>query len=104
MPIENHYSLMQPAIRPATINYSFSYNLISQTGYEPFFNKTNQDAFSVRNYKINGNENIDIYIVCDGHGEHGDKISWFVANNLPEMIRNHLLKYLDNSSKKVAIT
>ena len=104
MPIENHYSLMQPAIRPATTNYAFSYNLISQTGYAPYYNKNNQDAFSVKNYKINGDENIDIYIVCDGHGEHGDKISWTVANNLPEMIRNHLQKYLDNSSKKVAIT
>lgn len=104
MPIENHYSLMQPAIRSATLNFSFSYNVISQTGYMPYSNKVNQDAFSVRNYTINGDEAIDMYIVCDGHGKFGNKISWFVANSIPDMIRNHLYKYLDNSSKKVAIT
>jgi serine/threonine protein phosphatase PrpC len=51
----------------------------------------NQDAFGVKSYNLLGAV-LDLYVVCDGHGKGGEKVSGFCVREIPEMIRRFIEK------------
>ena len=62
--------------------------------------KVNQDSFFIKE-KFLGNENYFFLGVCDGHGEQGELISQYVADKLPEYIKNINHGSIINEFKKI---
>ena len=77
----------------------------SQTGYAPYTDKVNQDAFSIKNYIIH-DSNVDMYFVCDGHGRNGERVSQYCVQEIPELIKRYIekKKKISSSIIKDAIT
>jgi serine/threonine protein phosphatase PrpC len=73
------------------LGYKFYSYATSQCGYTPYSTKVNQDAFIIKSYCILGAA-LDIYIVCDGHGKGGEKVSEFCIREIPEMIKRSIEK------------
>lgn len=69
-------------------SFAFSYSFESQKGYNPNFNKENQDVCIVQ-ANTNNREWEHFFAVCDGHGEHGHFVS--------SALRNHFLQTFANS-------
>lgn len=61
----------------------------TEVGFAPFTRKVNQDS-SLVHIGLNGNPEIDVFGVFDGHGEFGHQVSQFVAGKLPEFIGNEI--------------
>ena len=61
--------------------------------------KTNQDAYFIKDNFLKNN---NIFLgVCDGHGEKGELISKYVANKLPEYIKDLNNENIKNVFKKI---
>lgn len=51
----------------------------------------NQDAFIIKTYSVLG-VSMDVFIVCDGHGKGGEKVSEYCVREIPEMIKRYIEK------------
>eukprot|EP00954_Amorphochlora_amoebiformis_P022250 1351976-Amorphochlora_amoeboformis.AAC.1 len=61
----------------------------SNKGHVPYNpDKVNQDRFIVK-FNLGGNEEVALFGVFDGHGEHGHHVSSFVKNSLPRHLDSH---------------
>ena len=75
-----------------TMHYAY----LSQRGYYPEdLYKANQDAFKVVP-AFNGDQNQFFMGVFDGHGVDGDACSYFVRDNIEEMLKKMMAKYPDD--------
>lgn len=73
---------------PTKFTYKLQSYGSSQTGYTPYSEKVNQDAFIIKTYSVLGVP-IDVFIVCDGHGKGGEKVSEYCVREIPEMIKRY---------------
>ena len=62
--------------------------------------KQNQDCFFIKENFIN-NDSYFFIGVCDGHGEHGEQISNFVSNKLPNYITSLSNEEIISNFKKI---
>ncbi|MDR3540721.1 MAG: protein phosphatase 2C domain-containing protein [Desulfosporosinus sp.] len=60
--------------------------------------RVNQDSYIVLE-----RGRVHAYLVCDGHGDHGEKISRYVIARLPQMILSYMLDMSDTKPATVAI-
>lgn len=86
-----------------TVNDSFNAELqekiikcyyeLSHVGYNGRTNKkNNQDSHYIYN-NFAGNPRTTIFVVCDGHGEEGNKISHFISRAIPFSLSEKLSNY-----------
>ncbi|CAD8166542.1 unnamed protein product [Paramecium pentaurelia] len=64
--------------------------------------KVNQDAY-ICCAKIENNECIHLFAICDGHGEHGHQVSGFIKNQLPQLVQKNKMILERNSSQGLMI-
>ncbi|CAD8083566.1 unnamed protein product [Paramecium primaurelia] len=64
--------------------------------------KVNQDTY-VCCAKIENNECIHLFAICDGHGEHGHQVSGFIKNQLPQLVQKNKMILERNSSQGLMI-
>lgn len=79
------------APKEAKISYKFESFGTSQVGYQPYTDKTNQDAFSINSWEY-GDHTFAFYIVCDGHGKFGERTSQYCVREIPVMVKRYIEK------------
>ena len=78
-----------------TLRYAY----LSQRGYYPEdLYKANQDSFKIVP-KFNGQENVILMGVFDGHGVDGDHCSYFVRDSINEHLKKMMKKYPEDFEK-----
>ncbi|KAA8548550.1 hypothetical protein F0562_000183 [Nyssa sinensis] len=76
------------SVRIPSHNFRLEYSVLTQRGYYPETpEKENQDSFCIRP-NIQGNPNVHLFGVFDGHGQFGAQCSNFVSNRLVEILSN----------------
>lgn len=78
------------------------YYELSHVGYNGRANKkNNQDSHYIYN-NFAGNPYSTIFVVCDGHGEEGDKISHFISRAIPFSLSEKLSNYdIENEKEEI---
>ncbi|KAL8171332.1 hypothetical protein V2J09_023136, partial [Rumex salicifolius] len=67
-------------------NFQLEYTVLTQRGYYPDSpDKENQDSYCIKT-QINGNPNVHLFGVFDGHGQFGTQCSNFVKERLVELL------------------
>ncbi|KAL5984521.1 hypothetical protein ACLOJK_018626 [Asimina triloba] len=90
--LENHqHMLTESSVGFTSVpshNFHLQYAFLSQRGYYPDSpDKENQDSFCVQT-QLQGNPNLHLFGVFDGHGQFGAECSNFVRDRLADILSN----------------
>lgn len=78
------------SIKGKAYNFNLQYCYVSQRGYYPTsLGKANQDSYLVCEALL-GDASCNFFGIFDGHGEYGDLVSHYVAENLSDVLIDEL--------------